>query len=209
MSDGMERDAMVQLMIEVQPRLHRFCARMLGSAIDGEDIVQEAMAKAMEALPESGSIARPENWLFRIAHNTALDELRRRRTRGPVLADVDAEAVADPRTSADTRVAATAHLATFLHLPAAQRSCVVLGDILGYSLAEIVDIIGLSLPAVKAALHRARTRLKELAATPEPKPPSLTPAERDRLQAYADRFNARDFDALRDLLAEDVRLDLV
>jgi RNA polymerase sigma-70 factor (ECF subfamily) len=62
---------------------------------------------------------------------------------------------------------------------------------------------------VKAALHRARARLKELAEAPEGPAPKLAAAERDRLHAYADRFNARDFDALRDLLAEDVRLDLV
>jgi RNA polymerase sigma-70 factor (ECF subfamily) len=182
---------------------------MVGSAIDGEDIVQEAMAKAMEALPVSGPIDRPESWLFRIAHNAAMDELRRRRRRGGGLADVDAEDTADPLAAADTRVAATSNLAAFLHLPAAQRSCVVLSDVLGYSQSEIVDIAGLSLAAVKAALHRARLRLHELATMPAEAPPRLTSDQRERLQAYADRFNARDFDALRDLLAEDVRLELV
>jgi RNA polymerase sigma-70 factor, ECF subfamily len=183
---------------------------MVGSAIDGEDIVQEAMAKAIEALPATGRIERPENWLFRIAYNTALDELRRRKRRNPVLADdLGREAMADPFTAADARVAVTANLATFLNLPVIQRSCVVLGDILGYSLAEIVEIVGLTLPAVKAALHRARGRLRELANQPDGPRPRLTQEERDRLQAYADRFNERDFDALRDLLAEDVRLEVV
>ena len=62
---------------------------------------------------------------------------------------------------------------------------------------------------MKAALHRARARLRALADAPEaPAPDAWRAAERERLRAYADRFNARDFDALRDLLAEDVRLDL-
>jgi RNA polymerase sigma-70 factor (ECF subfamily) len=206
---GLDQDGLHQLMIEARPRLHRFCARMVGSAIDGEDVVQEAMAKAMEALTAAGHIDRPESWLFRIAHNAAMDELRRRKRQGSGLADADSQEIADPLATADVRVAATSGLATFLHLPVAQRSCVVLSDVLGYSLAEIVDIAGLSLPAVKAALHRARGRLQQLAARPAAAPQVLTPAERERLQAYADRFNARDFDALRDLLAEDVRLDLV
>jgi RNA polymerase sigma-70 factor (ECF subfamily) len=56
---------------------------MTGSVIDGEDVVQKALLKAIEALPETGSIAHPEAWLFRIAHNAALDYLRRRARRTP------------------------------------------------------------------------------------------------------------------------------
>src|SRR5437899_4806834 len=67
-----------QLLGELRPRLHRYCARMTGSVIDGEDVVQETMLKAMEAAPAAGSIANPEGWLFRIAHHAALDFLRRR-----------------------------------------------------------------------------------------------------------------------------------
>ena len=63
---------------ELRPKLHRYCARMTGSVIDGEDVLQEALAKAIEALPNAGPIANPEGWLFRIAHNAALDFLRRR-----------------------------------------------------------------------------------------------------------------------------------
>jgi RNA polymerase sigma-70 factor (ECF subfamily) len=210
MAEGnLDAEALGRLMAELRPRLHRYCARMVGSAFDGEDVVQEALAKAVEAIPAAGHIERPENWLFRIAHNAALDSLRRRKRQAALKSDIDLADVTDSNTTADARVAATASLAAFLHLPPTQRSCVVLMDVLGHSLAETCEILGMSLPAVKAALHRGRARLREIAGTSEGPALALAAEQRERLRAYADRFNARDFDALRDLLAEDVRLDLV
>src|SRR4051812_15146319 len=203
-----ERAAFEQLMGELRPRLHRYCARMVGSAFDGEDVVQDALAKAAEAFPDTGGIERPENWLFRIAHNTALDALRRRKRQAVVESDIDLTGMADQSAAADARVAAAASLATFLLLPPGQRASVVLADVLGHSLEETAEILDMTVPAVKAALNRARTQLKGLGAEDAPAP-DLPAAQRVRLQAYADRFNARDFDALRGLLAEDVRLDLV
>jgi RNA polymerase sigma-70 factor (ECF subfamily) len=97
----------------------------------------------------------------------------------------------------------------FLHLSIIQRSCVVLVDVLGYSLTETAAILSVSVPAVKAALHRGRGRLRELVDVSDAALPRLAEADLERLRAYAERFNARDFDALRDLLSEEVRLDLV
>src|SRR5262249_40239342 len=75
---------------------------------------------------------------------------------------------------------------------------------------ETGGIIAASVPAVKAALHRGRARLRELADEPDDRPsPPLSGPVRARLAAYAERFNARDFDAVRDMLAEDVRLEVV
>jgi RNA polymerase sigma-70 factor (ECF subfamily) len=210
MADGvLEPKAFGELAAALRPRLHRYCARMVGSAFDGEDVVQETLAKAAEALPTAGPIERPESWLFRIAHNTALDALRRRKRQEAARAMIDMSELADETAEADARVAAAASLSAFMGLSATQRSCVVLMDVLGYSLAETVGILGVTLPSVKAALHRGRARLRALTAAPERAARILTDVERDRLRAYADRFNARDFDALRNLLAEDVRLDLV
>jgi RNA polymerase sigma-70 factor (ECF subfamily) len=83
-------------------------------------------------------------------------------------------------------------------------------DVLGYSLQEIGEIIDSSIPAVKAALNRGRARLRELVQEGDDRPrPVLPEAQRALLAAYVDRFNARDFDAIRDMLAEEVRLELV
>jgi len=197
-----------RLIADTRPSLHRYCARMMGSAFEGEDVVQEALEKAVQSIAAGGAVKNPKSWLFQIAHNAALDALRRRRRRAEVSFDAQTPDFPDAAT-ADAKVAAAATLASFLALPATQRSCVVLIDVLGYQAAETAEVLGLTLPAAKAALSRGRCRLREIAALAEGAPPSLSAEERRRLRDYADRFNARDFDALRDLLAEDVRLDLV
>jgi RNA polymerase sigma-70 factor, ECF subfamily len=210
MADEMvERDALNRLMTQVRPRLHRYCARMVGSVFDGEDIVQEALAKAAEALPSAGTIHKAESWLFTIAHNTALDVLRRRKRQAEVPLDSDSPDLLNEAAEVDSWIAASASLATIMQLPVIQRSTVVLVDVLEYSLIETAEILSTTLPAVKAALHRGRLRLKALSEAGESQPATLDEQERLRLRSYADRFNARDFDALRSLLAEDVELDLV
>lgn len=67
---------MEQLLAEMRPRLHRYCARMSGSVIDGEDIVQEALMKAFAARGSLDALDNPRAWLYRIAHNATLDFLR-------------------------------------------------------------------------------------------------------------------------------------
>jgi len=204
------RGAFDRLLGDLRPKLHRYCARMTGSVIDGEDVVQEALAKAIEAFPDAGAIDHVEGWLFRIAHNAALDFLRRRVRENATRSDEDLEMVVDPVSGARDHQIAAASLRTFMRLPVAQRSAVVLMDVLGYSLDEIAGIVNLSVAAIKAALHRGRARLRELAQEPEDLPlPVLAEPERSLLATYVDRFNARDFDAVRDMLAEEVRLELV
>ncbi len=195
---------LVELMAQMRPRLHRYCARMVGSAFDGEDVVQDAL---MRVLAYDGDVEHPERWLTRIAHNAALDHLRRKRRAALRHAEAEMEAIVDPSAAADARVAAEASLVAFLALPPVQRSMVILGDVLGHPLAEMTEILDITDASAKAALHRGRAALRRHAADAGPAP-SYTQAERARLRDYADRFNARDFDALRALLAQDVRLDL-
>jgi RNA polymerase sigma-70 factor (ECF subfamily) len=183
---------------------------MAGSAADGEDIVQDALLKAMEAFPRAGSIANPEAWLFRIAHNTALDFLRRRVRLEAVVVRQAEQDIADPEDEVTRRQIAAMGLRPFMKLSPAERSSVILMDVIGYSLSEIGEIIDGTIPAVKAALHRGRTRLKALGDSGDGEATlPLTEREHERLARYVDRFNARDFDAVRDMLAEDVRLELV
>jgi RNA polymerase sigma-70 factor (ECF subfamily) len=198
------------LMVALRPKLHRYCARMVGSVIDGEDVLQDALIKAVEALASTGPIQNPQAWLFRIAHNTALDFLRRRSRQGALQSMEDVEMMVDELDEIARRQIAATSLRTFMRLPVAQRSSVILMDVLGCSLQEVCDVMDFSLPAVKAALHRARARLRELADEPDDTPrPILSDAERGRLAAYVARFNARDFDAIRAMIADDVRLELV
>jgi len=198
------------LLVAMRPKLHRYCARMVGSVIDGEDVLQDALIKAVEAFASAGPLGNPEGWLFRIAHNTALDFLRRRNRQEALRSGEEVDMIADQADIVSSRQIASASLRTFMRLPVAQRSSVILMDVLGCSLQEICEVMDFSLPAVKAALHRGRAQLRELADEPDDLPhPKMSEADRDRLGAYVAHFNARDFDAIRGLIADDVRLDLV
>ncbi|MGX5801489.1 sigma-70 family RNA polymerase sigma factor [Bradyrhizobium sp. Arg314] len=196
----------------LRAKLHRYASRMVGSVIDGEDIVQEALAKGFVAIRNGDMPDRTEPWLFRIAHNAALDFLRKRaRSRGRE-SEIELDAIADENSALDARIAAEASLAELMQLPPAQRCTVVLKDVLGHSLEEIGEILQTSDTAIKGALQRGRASLRKLAAAPRtalsPRP-ALNQEETRRLGDYVAAFNARDFDALRRLLAQDVKLELV
>jgi RNA polymerase sigma-70 factor, ECF subfamily len=202
------RRRFLELVAEIRPELHRYAARMVGSITDGEDVVQDTLARAYYALPEMETMPPLRPWLFRIAHHRALDHLKRYdvRMRAPLdTAEQRADdASPDPDEALAREQATRAAITHFVDLPPAQRSAVILKDVLGHSLEEIAAMLDLTLLAVKAALHRGRTRLRE----PRSEPPAPSVAS-PLIVRYADLFNARDWDGVRTLLAEDVRLDLV
>src|SRR5712675_161745 len=73
---GKARAEFEKLVSEIRPELHRYCARMTGSVVDGEDVVQDTLAKAFYLLPQTARIANIRSWIFRIAHNKAVDYTR-------------------------------------------------------------------------------------------------------------------------------------
>jgi RNA polymerase sigma-70 factor (ECF subfamily) len=192
----------------MRPTLHRYCARMTGSVIDGEDVVQDAMLKALAAGPPAESIDNPRAWLVRIAHNTAVDFLRRRDRGSRRETDADVDTISAPEPPDPDTVSAS--LRTFMHLPTLQRAAVILKDVLDHPLEEVASITGSSTASAKSALQRGRERLRAIAREPEHVAfPALSDAARTRLTAYVDGFRSGDFDAVRAMLAEEVELELV
>jgi RNA polymerase sigma-70 factor, ECF subfamily len=198
------RDQFLALVAEVRPELHRYAARLTGSIVDGEDVVQETLAKAFYALSMKNEVPPLRPWLFHIAHNTAIDFLRR---AGRDHASLDEVAETDVAEPAPDPAAARAALGAFLALPLRQRSAVILKDVLGHSLEEVAQAMDTTVLAVKAALVRGRAALR--AHVDRAAPIASSPEERALLERYVSLFNARDFTGLAAMLAEDVRLDHV
>jgi len=191
----------------IRPGLHRFCARMLGSVTEGEDVVQETLAIAFYRLGELSDEGALRPWIFRIAYRKCLD-LQRSRRRFRLLEEDDPEEIA-PTNLVDEHearvLAARALSAIVLRLPVRERAAVVLKDVLDHSLEEIAAMTESSLGAVKAALHRGRVKLRDLESAPE----EASPEQSSVVAEYVARFNRRDWDGVRALLADDVRLELV
>jgi RNA polymerase sigma-70 factor (ECF subfamily) len=209
-TNGPNEDAQAAIMarlVALRPALHRYAARMVGSSLDGEDVVQEAIASAVAALDRVPPEGDAEPWLFRITHNAAVDFLRRRKRFTAEREVMDDDLVSDDDEASRT-LATRVAMAVFMRLPPSQRGTVILKDVLGYSNEEVASILGSTVAAGKAALHRGRARLREYAHE-TPAAPWFEADEMARLQNYVDRFNARDFDAIRSMLADDVRFDLV
>ena len=189
----------------LRPRLHRYCARMTGSAVSGEDVLQDSLVKALHARAQGATVDNLEAWLFRIAHNASLDFLREksRNTFVPLTEDVEVAPLPD------TDIVAVS-FQTFLRLPELQRCAVILKDVLGHSVDEIASIAGCSPPAAKSALQRGRVALRQLAQAPDDtRLPLMSDSDRRKVTAYVHLFQIGDFDAIRAMLADDVQLDLV
>jgi len=208
------------------------CYRMLGSAFDAEDAVQEAMVRAWKGLNRFDGRASLKTWLYRIATNVCLDTLssKARRARpieeGPV-GTVDDELQTRPRTDwlepmPDARFLPSdadpfetvalrqstrlAFVAALQHLPSRQRAALLLNEVLGWSAQEIGEALEMSMAAVNSALQRARATLASKNVSPRDEP--LSDEQAEMLEKYVDAFHEYDVDALVALMRADATLSM-
>jgi RNA polymerase sigma-70 factor, ECF subfamily len=210
-----------------------YCYRMLGSAHDAEDLVQDTYLRAWRAreqYDESRSSLR--TWLYRIATNACLTALEVRGRRplpsglvaasdplGPLVRGENAAWLqpfpdslldaGDPsRAVIDRASLRLAFAAALQHLPARQRGALILRDVLGFSASEAADILGTTVVSVNSSLQRARTRMKEAEVRPEPLSEPSAAEQRAWIDRYMKAFERADVEGLKRLLTEDVLMEM-
>lgn len=186
--------------------LHRYCARMTGSSMDGEDVMQEALFEAYRKLDQLDEPGAMRPWLFRIAHRRCLDFLRSSKVRRRAEQGFPSDNAIWPAEPAG-RGASLAIEHLVLHLPPKERASVLLKDVFDHSLDEIAELVDSTVGGVKAALSRGRSKL---AALPPPTGPATAPPQDPALSRlltrYVELFNQRDWDGIRALTSADAQL---
>jgi len=207
-----DEQAFRRLVAPYRRALQVHCYRMLGSAHDAEDLVQETLLRAWRALDRYEPRARLQTWLYRIATNACLDELERRPRRPePVdpLPDVPLDAAVSPTYDPAARYAIRegmelALLRAIQELPGRQRAVLIFRDVLGWTAPEVAQLLDSTVASVNSALQRARAAIdRELPPRPPAVPDQL---ERELLRRYVDAFEHDDMDGLVALLREDAIL---
>ncbi|KPC63734.1 sigma-70 family RNA polymerase sigma factor [Streptomyces chattanoogensis] len=209
-----------------------YCYRMLGSAFEAEDAVQETMVRAWRSYARFEGRSSLRSWLYRIATNVCLDLLKgsRRRARpmdlaspssvdtpvgnglpeatwiGPVPDGRVLAEAADPAEAAVARESIRlAFVSALQRLAPRQRAVLILREVLSWSASEVAELLGSSVAAVNSALQRARATL---AVDEAPAAPPLDDAQQALLKRYVDAFERFDMEALTALLHEDSTLSM-
>jgi RNA polymerase sigma-70 factor (ECF subfamily) len=222
------------LLEQYRPELTAYAYRMLGSAFEAEDAVQETMLRAWRSFDGFEGRAALRSWLYRIATNVCLDMLgaRERRARpmdlgparsadsplGEPLPEVTwiepipdgrvAPTGGDPAELAESReTIRLAFVAALQHLPPRQRAVLILREVLRWKATEVAELLETSVASVNSALQRARSALSTI------DPSSTSPSKMDEeqralLDRYVDAFERYDMDSLTSLLHEDVRWNM-
>lgn len=218
-----------------RPELLAYCYRMLGSLVDAEDAVQETYLRAWRSYGAFEARASERTWLYRIATNTCLTALAHHSRRvlpsglggpsddpsqPPNSADETVrwlQPVPDARLDLDDNDPAAivtgrdsvrlALIVSLQYLPPRQRAVLILREVLAWSAVEVAALLDMSVPAVKSALQRARTRLDQVMPSAD-QPAQLTePEQRALLENYVAAFEAADPAALERLLRHDATLE--
>ncbi|GGI08568.1 sigma-70 family RNA polymerase sigma factor [Egicoccus halophilus] len=207
-----------------------YCYRMLGSGADADDAVQETLVRAWRAYDRFEGRASVRTWLYRIATNVCLDQVRGRKRRarpmdlGPSTTVAAAELIerdaatwvepvpdgavlptaGDPAELAVAReTVRLAFVAALQHLPPRQRAVLLLREVLQWHADEVAQLLDTTVASVNSALQRARATLaNRTPAETDPLRPD-DPAQRELLARYVDAFERYDMDALAALLRED------
>ena len=221
--------------LELQLEQHRseltgYCYRMLASAFEAEDAVQETMVRAWKSFDRFEGRAALRSWLYRIATNVCLDMLAGRKRRalpmdlgpassgavepGPTLPEVTwIEPMPDARVTpaegdpAEVAVAREtirlAFVAALQHLPPRQRAVLILCEVLRWKAAEVAELLDTSVASVNSALQRARATLEASDVSAAGTSPSVDEADAELLARYVAAFESYDMDALTALIQED------
>jgi len=183
----------------LRPQLYRYCRHLTQTPWDAEDLAQDAMTRAFVTLAQMGEAPpNPRAWLFRVASNLWIDQVRRRRPELPLAPELGEGA--PPKEPMATREAAAALIG---QLSPQERAAVVLKDVFDLSLEEVAEALSTTTGTIKTALYRARGKLVEA------EPRELPVPAPGVVNAFCAAFNAADLDGLAALLLDSAAVEVV
>ena len=185
----------------IRPGLYRYCRRLTRNVWDAEDLVQETLMRAFPAVARGEKWGSPRAYLFRIASNAWIDEVRRSETRRAI--EIEDQRMTAPEDSLATRDAA----AKLIEKASPQeRAAVLLKDVFDFSIEEVADLLSTTEGAIKSALHRARHQLQDTKDIPRP---NRRGPSKELLDKFVAAFESRDVSAVTGLLLENVTLEVL